>query len=271
MDGTAIVQEDILAKICAATRGAVARRKQRMSLEEIKLHARDASRPRGFGRALMDATAAGRPGLITEIKKSSPSGGLIRADFEPTALARAYAQGGAVCLSVLTDEPYFQGSNADLKAARAAVNLPVLRKDFILDPWQVYESRMIGADCILLIMAALNDAQARELEELARDLGMDVLAEVHSEGEVDRALGLCTPLFGINNRNLKTLETSLATTEALSRLVPPDRFLVSESGIKTNDDIKRLQKVCVQGFLVGESLMREADVTAALRKLLATP
>jgi indole-3-glycerol phosphate synthase len=238
--------------------------------EEIKLHARDAEKPRGFGRALMDATAAGRPGLITEIKKSSPSGGLIRADFDPATLARAYLEGGAVCLSVLTDGPYFQGKSEHLQAAHAAVKLPIIRKDFILDPWQVYESRAIGADCILLIMAALGDAEARELEELARALDMDVLAEVHNEAELDRALGLCTPLLGINNRNLKTLETRLETTEALSRLVPPDRFLVSESGIKTHADIERLQKVCVQGFLVGESLMREPDVTKAVRTLLGT-
>jgi indole-3-glycerol phosphate synthase len=270
MDGAAVMHEDILAKICADTRAEVACRKQRMSLEEIKLHARDAEKPRGFGRALMDATAAGRPGLITEIKKSSPSGGLIRADFDPATLARAYLEGGAVCLSVLTDGPYFQGKSEHLQAAHAAVKLPIIRKDFILDPWQVYESRAIGADCILLIMAALGDAEARELEELARALDMDVLAEVHNEAELDRALGLCTPLLGINNRNLKTLETRLETTEALSRLVPPDRFLVSESGIKTHADIERLQKVCVQGFLVGESLMREPDVTKAVRTLLGT-
>jgi indole-3-glycerol phosphate synthase len=270
MDGAAVMHEDILAKICADTRAEVARRKQRMSLEEIKLRARDAEKPRGFGRALMDATAAGRPGLITEIKKSSPSGGLIRADFDPATLARAYLEGGAVCLSVLTDAPYFQGKSEHLQAAHAAVKLPIIRKDFILDPWQVYESRAIGADCILLIMAALGDAQARELEELARALDMDVLAEVHDEAELDRALGLCTPLLGINNRNLKTLETRLETTEELSRLVPPDRFLISESGIKTHADIERLQKVCVQGFLVGESLMREPDVTKAVRTLLGT-
>jgi indole-3-glycerol phosphate synthase len=269
MDGGSI-QQDILARICADTRAEVARRKQRMGLEEVALHARDAQPPRGFGRALMDATAAGRPGLITEIKKSSPSGGLIRADFDPATLARAYAEGGAVCLSVLTDAPYFAGKNEHLQAARAAVKLPILRKDFILDPWQVYESRAIGADCILLIMAALEDSEARDLEELARALDMDVLAEVHDEAELDRALGLRTPLLGINNRNLKTLETTLQTTETLSRLAPPDRFLISESGIKTHQDIERLQKVCVQGFLVGESLMREPDVTAAVRKLLDT-
>jgi len=268
MDGASVIGEDILAKICADTRAEVARRKARTGLEEMKLHARDAGKPRGFGRALMDATAAGKPGLITEIKKASPSRGLIRDDFNPATLARAYAEGGSVCLSVLTDAPYFQGQPEDLKAARAAVKLPVLRKDFMLDPWQIYESRAMGADCILLIMAALGDEQARDLEELARALDMDVLAEVHNEAELDRALGLRTPLLGINNRNLKTMQTSLEITERLSKHVPPDRFLVSESGIQTTADIERLQKVCVQGFLVGESLMREPDVTAAVRNLL---
>ena len=268
MDGAVVGHDDILAKICADTRAEVARRKVKTGLDELKQKVRDVEKPRGFGRALMDATAAGKPGLITEIKKSSPSGGLIRADFDPAELAKAYAQGGAICLSVLTDEPYFQGLPEHLQQARAAVKLPVLRKDFILDPWQVYESRAIGADCILLIMAALGDTEARDLEELARGLDMDVLAEVHDEAELERALGLCTPLLGINNRDLKTLATTLETTERLSKFVPPDRFLVSESGIKTNDDIKRLQKVCVQGFLVGEALMREPDVTLAVRTLL---
>jgi indole-3-glycerol phosphate synthase len=269
MDGS-YAKEDILAKICADTRAEIARRRAQTSLDEIKAKARDAEKPRGFGRALMDAAAAGHAGLISEIKKASPSGGLIRPDFDPAALAQAYAAGGAVCLSVLTDEPYFQGSIAHFQAARAAVKLPAIRKDFILEAWQIYESRAIGADCILLIMAALTDDQARDLEELARGLGMDVLAEVHDEDELERAMGLQTPLLGINNRNLKTLETTLETTERLSRLVSPDRFLVSESGIKTNADIKRLQKVCVQGFLVGESLMREADVTRAVQNLLGT-
>ena len=269
MDGT-YVKEDILAKICADTRAETARRKAATPLDEIKAQAKDGPKPRGFGRALMDAAAAGKPGLITEIKKASPSGGLIRENFDPAALATAYAEGGAVCLSVLTDAPYFQGSLDHLKAARAAVKLPVIRKDFILDPWQVYESRAMGADCILLIMAALTDDEARDLEDLARGLDMDVLAEVHDQEELDRALGLQTPLLGINNRNLKTLETTLETTEILSKQASPDRFLVSESGIKTNADIKRLQKVCVQGFLVGESLMREADVTQAVRTLLGT-
>jgi indole-3-glycerol phosphate synthase len=263
-----LVVEDILAQICAHKLQEVAARQAALPLEEVKQAARDADKPRGFGRALMDASAAGRPGLITEIKKSSPSGGLIREDFAPALLAQAYAEGGAACLSVLTDEKYFSGTIAHFQEARAAVKLPVLRKDFMLTAWQIYESRAMGADCILLIMAALEDAQARELEDLARGLDMDVLVEVHNEPELERALGLQTPLLGINNRNLKTMATTLDTTEMLSSLCPPDRFLISESGIKTNADIKRLQKVCVQGFLVGESLMREPDVTAAVTKLL---
>jgi indole-3-glycerol phosphate synthase len=263
-----MVVEDILARICADKKVEVAARKVAAPLEELKAQARDADRPRGFGRALMDASASGRPALITEIKKASPSGGLIREDFEPAVLARAYAEGGAACLSVLTDEKYFQGAAEHLQLARGAVRLPVLRKDFMLDAWQIYESRAMGADCILLIMAALEDGEARDLEGLARALDMDVLVEVHNEDELDRALGLQTPLLGINNRNLKTMVTALETTETLSILCPPDRFLVSESGIKTNADVVRLQKVCVQGFLVGESLMREADVSAAVRRLL---
>ena len=270
MDGITASGTDILARICADTRAETAIRKAAKPLDEIKAEANTGATPRGFARALMAATAAGKPGLITEIKKASPSGGLIREDFDPAALAKAYEAGGAVCLSVLTDGPHFQGSLSDLHAARAAVKLPVLRKDFILDPWQIYESRANGADCILLIMAALTDQEARDLEDLARNLGMDVLAEVHDEAELDRALGLQTPLLGINNRNLKTLETTLETTERLSRLAPPDRFLVSESGIKTHADILRLQKICAQGFLVGESLMRESDVTLAVKTLLGT-
>jgi indole-3-glycerol phosphate synthase len=262
--------DDILEKICADTRAEVARRQAVTDRQELKQAAREAPKPRGFGRALMDASAAGKPGLITEIKKASPSGGLIRPEFDPAALAQAYLAGGSVCLSVLTDQKYFSGEAAHLAAARQAVTLPVLRKDFMLDRWQVYESRAMGADCILLIMAALTDDLARELEELARGLDMDVLVEVHDEAELDRALGLQTPLLGINNRNLKTMQTSLAVTERLSKLCPPDRFLISESGIKTTDDIKRLQQVGVQGFLVGEALMRQADVTLAVQTLLGT-
>jgi len=270
MDGSTLSGSDVLTRICDDTRAEISIRKAARDLDHIKADAKAADKPRGFGRALMDASAAGRPGLITEIKKASPSGGVIRADFDPAALALAYADGGAACLSVLTDGPHFQGTIAHLQAARGAVKLPVIRKDFILDPWQVYESRAIGADCILLIMAALDDKQARDLEDLARGLGMDVLAEVHDEAELERALGLQTPLLGINNRNLKTLETSLATTERLAKLVPPDRFLISESGIKSNADIMRLRNVCVQGFLVGESLMRQPDVTQAVKTLLGT-
>ncbi len=202
MDGSTITGTDILARICADTRAEIAARQAAKPLDELRAEAKGAEKPRGFARALMDATAAGRPGLITEIKKASPSGGLIREDFDPPSLARAYAEGGAVCLSVLTDGPHFQGTIAHLQAARDAVKLPVLRKDFILDPWQVYESRVIGADCILLIMAALTDKDARDLENLARGLDMDVLAEVHDEAELERALGLQTPLLGINNRYL---------------------------------------------------------------------
>jgi len=265
-----MASDDILAAICANKRAEVEAAKAQMPLDEIKQAAREADRPRGFGRALMDAAAAGRAGLITEVKKASPSGGLIRDDFQPGALAKAYADAGAACLSVLTERKFFQGEPAHLQAARAAVKLPVLRKDFMLDEWQIYESRAMGADCILLIMAALDGEQAHDLEALARALDMDVLVEVHDEAELERALCLSTPLLGINNRNLKTLVTTLDTTETLSAMCPPDRFLISESGIKTHDDIVRLQALSVQGFLVGESLMRQPDVGDAVRQLLGT-
>jgi indole-3-glycerol phosphate synthase len=270
MPDAGLPSEDILAKICADTKSRLTGLQEKTGLAEMRQLAKDADKPRGFGRAWMDASAAGKPGLIAEIKKASPSGGLIRADFDPAALAAAYATGGAACLSVLTDEKYFSGTEAHLQAVRQAVPLPLLRKDFILDPWQVYESRAMGADCILLIMAVLDDELARDLENLARGLDMDVLVEVHDEAELERALGLQTPLLGINNRNLKTLETSLATTARLSRLCPPDRFLISESGIKTHEDILMLQKLCVQGFLVGESILRMPDVSAAVKQLLGT-
>jgi len=261
---------DVLARICGETRVAVAEAKGKTGLDTLRaqIAGRDGDVPRGFGAALKQAVAEGRYGLIAEIKKASPSGGLIRPDFDPPALARAYRDGGAACLSVLTNGPHFQGSRGHLEAVRAAVDLPVLRKDFILDPWQVYESRAMGADCILLILAALTDTEARELEALARALDMDVLAEVHDEREVERALGLETQLIGINNRNLKTLTTDLATTEELAPTVPADRFLIAESGIRSHADLRRIVAAGAHCFLVGESLMRQPDVTAATRALL---
>lgn len=266
------INNDVLARICADTRAETARRKAATPLAQMQEQIEDtADEPRGFGRALMAACARDGFGLIAEIKKASPSGGLIRAEFDPAALARAYKDGGAMCLSVLTDTPYFQGTADHLRAARAAVNLPVLRKDFILDPWQIYESRAMGADCILLIMAALTNTQARELEDVARTLDLDVLVEVHDGAELERALGLQTKLIGINNRNLKTLKTDLQTTYTLAADVPADRFLISESGIRSNDDVKRLVAVGSHGFLVGEQLMRQADVAAATRALLGRP
>jgi len=260
---------DVLARICDETRIEVAHRKSGISIEKLRQGiAAQAERPRGFGAVLKHAAGAGRFALIAEIKKASPSGGLIRADFDPAKLARAYRDGGATCLSVLTNERHFQGNDRDLIAARNAVSLPVLRKEFILDPWQVFESRSLGADCILLIMAALSDEQARELEDAARSLDMDVLAEVHDRRELERALGLQTQLIGINNRNLKTLRTDLAVTEDLAPLVPPDRFLIAESGIRSNADLQRLAAAGSLCFLVGEGLMRQPDVAAAVRELL---
>ena len=260
---------DALARICTDTRAETERRRATITLGELKSRAANAPEPRGFFRAITEAAATGY-GMIAEIKKASPSGGLIRPDFDPAALAQAYKEGGATCLSVLTDTPHFQGTAEHLKAARAAVDLPVLRKDFILDTWQVYESRAMGADCILLIMAALTDREALELEELARALDLDVLVEVHDRAELDRALGLQTKLIGINNRNLKTLKTDIATTVTLAEFVPADRILVSESGIKTHDDVKALAKSGASAFLVGESLLRQPNVTVALRDLLGT-
>jgi indole-3-glycerol phosphate synthase len=265
---------DILARICDDTRAEIIRRKDTVSVEALRAKAAGMPRTRGFGEALMARTSQGGIGLVAEIKRASPSGGVIRTDFDPPTLARAYAEAGAACLSVLTDGPHFQGSPEHLKAARAAVTLPVLRKDFILEDYQIWESRVMGADCILLIMAALTDKMARELEELARSLDLDVLAEVHDRRELDRALGLQTKMIGINNRNLKTLQTDIGVSEELSPFVPPDRFLVTESGIRTHDDVQRLMAAGIHCFLVGESLMREPDVAAATRALLgnlATP
>jgi indole-3-glycerol phosphate synthase len=259
---------DILARICAGKRVEVARAKAARPLAAVEAAACAAPTPRGFIAALEKTLAAGRHALIAEIKKASPSRGLIRADFDPPALARAYAAGGATCLSVLTDEKHFQGRPDYLGAARAACALPVLRKDFLLEPWQIVEARALGADCVLLIMAALEDGLALELEAVAREWSMDVLVEVHDRAELDRALRLRTRLVGINNRNLKTLAVDLAVTEELARLVAQDRLVVSESGLHDRADLDRMARAGARAFLVGESLMREEDVTAATRALL---
>ncbi len=248
----------------------VAARKAARPLGDVEDAARAAGAPRGFERALRDATVNGY-GLIAEIKKASPSKGLIRADFDPPALAKAYAAGGATCLSVLTDQPSFQGDDSFLVAARAACNLPCLRKDFLYDPWQVVESRALGADCILIIMASVSDAQAAELEAEATHWGMDVLIEVHDQAELERAALLVSPLIGINNRNLHTFEVTLETTRDLARRVPEDRMIVSESGLYKAEDLADLARYGARCFLIGESLMRQTDVTAATRAILANP
>ena len=262
---------DVLTRICDDKRSHVATQKAARPLADVEAAARRAAPSRGFAKQLVAASQGGGFGLVAEIKKASPSKGLIRADFDPPAIARAYQAGGAACLSVLTDAPYFQGRDADLVAARAAVSLPALRKDFMIDPYQVAEARALGADCILLILAALEDVQADELAAAAHQWGMDVLAEVHDGGELERALRLDAELIGINNRNLKTLDVDLATTETLAPLVPGDRVLVCESGLSSRDDLDRMADVGARCFLIGESLMRQDDIAGAVRELLALP
>jgi indole-3-glycerol phosphate synthase len=261
---------DVLARIVADKRRHVSKRKRERPLGSLLAEAKATEAPRGFARALDDAVAEGRHALIAEIKRASPSHGLIRSDFDPAALARAYRQGGAACLSILTDGPYFQGEDGFVALAKEAVTLPILRKDFMIDPYQIAESRAIGADCVLLIMACLGDAQASELAAAAAEHDLDVLVEVHDEAELARALALPGRLIGINNRDLRTLATDLATSERLAPLVPPDRDAVAESGLKRHADLERMAAAGIRRFLVGEALMREADVAAATARLLAS-
>jgi Indole-3-glycerol phosphate synthase len=257
----------ILETILARKTAEVTERGAHVPLRELVARAADAPPARGFAGAIGAQVALGLPAVIAEVKKASPSKGVIRADFDPAAIARSYAAGGATCLSVLTDVDFFQGSDAYLQQARAACALPVLRKDFTIDAYQVYEARVLGADCILLIVAALEDVQLQDLATLALGLGMDVLVEVHDIDELERAVQVPAPLLGINNRNLRTFEVSLDTTLALKDAVPRDRILVTESGIVTSEDVRRMRDAGVHAFLVGEAFMRAADPGMALQRL----
>ncbi|MGC6517015.1 MAG: indole-3-glycerol phosphate synthase TrpC [Candidatus Puniceispirillaceae bacterium] len=261
---------DVLAEINAHKQTEITALKDRISLSELESQAKQADAPRGFAKALKKASESGY-GLIAELKKASPSKGLIRADFDPVSLAKAYEDGGATCLSILTDERYFQGHKDFLVSARAAVSLPVLRKDFMIDPVQIIEARSLGADCILLIMASLSDNQALELEAVAHEWGMDVLIEVHDESELERACLLSSPLMGINNRNLKTMQISLDVGAAMLPRLPDDRIAVAESGLFSPDDLTFMASHGARCFLIGESLMRQDDVCKATKAILANP
>jgi indole-3-glycerol phosphate synthase len=259
---------DILRSILARKAEEVAERARLLPLRELSARVAEEAPPlRGFAAALHARIAAGSAGVIAEVKKASPSQGVIRPDFQPAQIARSYEQAGAACLSVLTDIDFFQGSDAFLQEARAACALPVLRKDFVVDAWQVYEARLLGADCVLLIVAALGDAALAELCHLAMELGMDVLVEVHDLDELERALQVPAPLLGINNRNLRTFEVSLETTLSMQPAVPRDRLLVTESGIHTREDVARMRAAGVDAFLVGERFMRAPDPGAELQRL----
>ncbi len=260
---------DILHRILARKAEEVRARSARLPLAVLRARCADLPAPRGFADALQAKIALGLPAVIAEVKKASPSQGVIRPDFHPADIARSYEAGGAACLSVLTDVDFFQGANAYLQLARNACRLPVLRKDFMIDPWQIYESRVLGADCVLLIVAALGDATLAELANLALSLDMDVLVEVHNLDELERALPIGARLVGVNNRNLRTFEVSLDTTLALRPMVPADRLLVAESGIHAASDVARLRGEGVQAFLVGEAFMRATDPGAALAALFA--
>ena len=261
---------NVLDAINAQKREEIKKLKQKIPLEQLELNAAIADSPRGFKKALESASKNGY-GLIAELKKASPSRGLIRPDFDPVILASQYEQGGAACLSVLTDETWFRGSNTNLQLARAATSLPVLRKDFMIDPTQIVESRALGADCVLLIMASLSDKQAKELEAVAISYGMDILLEIHNDSELERAMLLSSPLIGINNRNLKTMDISLEVGLSLLPKLPKNRIAVAESGLFAPDDLEKMAKAGARCFLIGESLMRHDDVTKATKLLLSDP